>query len=51
MEEGGDFYESVITYKIDAGEGARDRILDYEEQRSFMLRKRNELDSRKHKRP
>ncbi len=30
----GDFYESTITHKEPDGEGARDRILEYEKKRA-----------------
>lgn len=42
-------YESEITHTEPAGEGARDRILEYEKARAKVLE--DELDNRRHKRP
>ena len=44
-------YGSVITKKFEAGEGARQKALDYEKNRADHLRKLKELDEEKHKRP
>ena len=48
-EAGYEIYESKITYKEPAGEGARDRILEYEKTRAMELK--DELEKDKHKRP
>jgi len=51
-EEGGNIYEYEIIHNVPAGEGARDKILEYEKQKANDL---IELDllkhSDKHKRP
>lgn len=44
-------YGSVITKKFEAGEGARQKAIDYEKNRADHLRKLKELDEEKHKRP
>lgn len=48
-EAGYEKYESEITHTEPAGEGARDRILEYEKARAKVLK--DELDNRRHKRP
>lgn len=48
-EAGYEKYESEITHTEPAGEGARDRILEYEKARAKVLE--DELDNRRHKRP
>ena len=50
-EAGEDRFESVITYSVPEGEGARDRILEYEKKRAKELNDKGELDKTKHKRP
>ena len=50
-EEGGDYYESIITHEESAGPNARSNILEYEQERSKTLRQSGELDNNKHKRP
>ena len=44
-------YESVITHIEPEGVGVRDRILEYERQRSRYLRQNDQLDNTKHIRP
>ena len=48
-EEGEGTYRSEITHQEPAGEGARERILEYERKRADELRK--ELDPDKHQKP
>ena len=48
-EEGTDKYESKITHEEPEGEGARERILEYEKNHANELRE--QLDYDKHKRP
>ena len=50
-EVGYEKYHSTITHKEPAGEGARQKILDYEEKRALMLRQKGQLDPQRHKRP
>lgn len=50
-EAGEDRFESEITYSVPEGEGARDRILEYEKKRAKELNDKGELDKTKHKRP
>ena len=49
--EGNGKYKSIITHIEPAGDGARDRILQYEKQRAFYLKKQKQLDPIKHIRP
>ena len=48
-EAGKEKYESVITHNEPAGEGARDKILEYEKKRAKELE--GQLEEDKHKRP
>ena len=48
-EEGEGTYRSEITHQEPAGEGSRERILEYERKRADELRK--ELDPDKHQKP
>ena len=50
-EEGYEKYESEITHKEQSGEGARDRILEYEKARAKALKDLKEIDENRHKRP
>ena len=50
-QEGGDIYKSEITHKEPAGEGAREKILEYERERAKKLKDAGELDPRKHIKP
>ena len=50
-EAGEDRFKSEITYSVPEGEGARDRILEYEKKRAKELNDKGELDKTKHKRP
>ncbi|MDE5986804.1 MAG: hypothetical protein K2H16_05925 [Prevotella sp.] len=48
-EAGYDKYDSKIAKEFEAGEGARQKALDYETERADKLK--NELDEYKHQRP
>jgi len=51
-EEGGNIYENEIIHNVPAGEGARDKILEYEKQKANDLIKLKVLEySKKHQRP
>ena len=50
-EAGYEKYKSEITHKEPAGEGARDRILEYEKARAKALKDLKEIDENRHKRP
>lgn len=50
-EEGEGKYESTITHEEPAGEGARDKILEYEKQRANELKKLEQLNEGKHQIP
>ena len=50
-EEGSDRYESKVTYDVPEGEGAREKILDYEKNHAEELKSLNQLDPTKHIRP
>lgn len=50
-EAGEGTYRSEITHQEPAGEGSRDRILEYEKKRTDELKKRRELDPNRHQRP
>jgi len=51
-EESGNIYESEIIHNVSAGEGARDKILEYEKQKTNELIGLDLLKhSDKHKRP
>lgn len=48
-EENTTKYKSIITHYEPAGEGARERILNYEKQRAIQLK--DQLSIHKHRRP
>ena len=50
-EVGYDKYKSEIVHWEPAGEGARNRILDFERDRSKKLRNLGEIDKKRHVRP
>ena len=50
-KEGEGTYRSEITHQEPAGEGSRERILEYEKSRAKELRERGELDPNKHQKP
>ena len=50
-EEGYKKYDSEIIHKEPAGEGARDKILEYEKSRAKTLKDLKEIDENRHKRP